>query len=567
MYSGAHVSAYSENLMVHFRRIEVLRREACHFASFDLGSRQLCDLELLLSRALYPLEGYLGRLDYESVLENMRLADGTLWAMPLCLDVDDQTAAALEPGKPLALRDSEGFMLAVLHVSDVWQPDKEQEACAIYGTSDASAHPGVRRLYNEYGGWYVSGRVEGLHFPQHYDFAEFRLTPSDVHRRFSQRGWRNVVGFQTAAWPHCAHREMMLGASQEAEANLFIMIDNAQARDADHFTLVRSYRKFIERFPRGMATMALVPYATRYAGPREALWQAQIRRNYGCTHVAVGDTACDPFKEGKAPFYPAGEGVRLAREFAEEIGVEVVRERPRHYVEELAQYVPVDDVTEEMNVREITCQELVRRLEFGLEIPEWFSYPEVVEELRKAYPPRHRQGFTLLLTGLSGAGKSTLAKVLYVKFKEMNGRPVSLLDGDIVRRNLSSELSFSREHRNLNVTRIGFVASEITKNRGIAICAPIAPYQASREAVREMVGAYGGYVEIHMSTPLEVCERRDRKGLYAKARAGILKGVTGIDDPYEPPENPELRIDTTEKTPSEAAQDVLRYLAEQGYIR
>ena len=560
---------YSETLLVHFKRMGKLKADALALPSVNLLPTGLVDLELLLTRALYPLEGYLGREDYESVLDAMRLADGTLWPMPMCLDLNEATAARVEPGTSLAIRDGEGFMLAVLHVTDVWKPDKRREALAVYGTDDENAHPGVRRLYRETGDWYAGGRVEGLHLPQHYDFVDWRLTPSQAHRLFEQRGWRNVLGIQTGAWPHCARREMVLRAAADAGASVFLMLEQGRPglSEADHFTLARCYGSLMDTLPKSGVALALVPYATRQAGPREALWQAIVRSNYGCTHVTMADNECDPGANGCDRFYDPGAARELIERHAEEIGVSLVDERRMVYVEERAQYLPVDEVEEGMSVRHISSEELQRRLDLGLGIPEWFSPPGVVRELRRAYPPRHRQGFTVFLTGLSGAGKSTLAKVLYVKFMEMSDRPVTLLDGDIVRRNLSSELNFSREHRNLNVTRIGFVASEITKNRGIAICAPIAPYEESRRVNRELIAGYGGYVEVFMATPLSVCEQRDRKGLYAKARAGLVKGVTGIDDPYVPPSDPDIVIDTTELTPLEAAQEVLLYLQEKGYLR
>lgn len=570
MCSAPQTAPYSESLLVHFKRIGTLKNEALRLPSVDLSHHQLNDLEMLLNRAFFPLEGYLGRADYESVLDTMRLADGTLWPMPVCLDLGDRAARAIQPGQPLALRDPEGFMLAVLHVQDLWQPDKRREALAVYGTDDETRHPGVRRLYRETAAWYAGGRLEGLHLPQHYDFPELRLPPSEAHRQFTQRGWRNVIGFQTSSRPHCAHREMVLRAAREAGASIFIMpeLGHPGQNDADHFTLVRCYQHFAQSLPRNMTALGLIPYTTRMAGPREALWQAIVRGNYGCTHVTASEDQCDPFAaNGHDRFYPPGAALELLREHRQETGVEVIEARSMVYVAEKAQYLDAREVEPGMNVMQISSGELMRRLEHGLEIPDWFSLPRIVEELRKAYPPRHSQGFTIMITGLSGAGKSTLAKVLFVKFMEMNDRPVTLLDGDIVRRNLSSELTFSREHRNLNVTRIGFVASEITKNRGIAICAPIAPYEESRQANRELISHYGGYVEIFMATPLEVCEQRDRKGLYAKARAGIVKGVTGIDDPYVPPSAPDITIDTTELTPSEAAQEVLLYLEEQGYVR
>ncbi|MDY7000947.1 MAG: bifunctional sulfate adenylyltransferase/adenylylsulfate kinase [Thermodesulfobacteriota bacterium] len=571
MASGPMISPYSESLLVHFRRMESLKEEAIEFPSVDLNKRQLCDLELLLNRAFYPLDGYLNQEDYEAVLDGMRLKDGTVWPMPVCLDVEEDFAAKLEPGLRVAIRDKEGFMLAVLEVGDVWQPDKEREAKAVFGTADADKHPGVRRFYERVKPWYVGGKLEGLNLPQHYDFLELRMMPSETHRLFSQRGWRSVVGFQTEDYLHCAHREMILRAAREAGAGIFIqpVVGRPGLDDMDHFTLVRCCREFANRFPKNMAMIGLITMAERLAGPREALWQAIVRKNFGCTHFMVADDHADPWVANgtEKRFYRKGRAQELVSEFGDEIGIKPVPLQRMAYVEDKAQYIPEDEVRPGMSVKSITPEELRRRLEFDLKIPSWFSFPGVTAELRRAYPPRHRQGFTVFLTGLSGAGKSTLAKVLQVKFMEMRDRPVTLLDGDIVRKNLSSELTYTREHRNLNITRIGFVASEITKNRGIAICAPIAPYEESRRANRELIGGYGGYIEVYMSTPLEVCEQRDRKGIYAKARAGIMKGVTGVDDPYVPPSNPELTLDTTNLSPTEAAQEVLLYLGEQGYIK
>ena len=561
---------YSENLLVHFRRIDRLKQEAGVYLSMDLNQRQLCDLELLLNRAFYPLVGFMNRADYESVLDNMRLADGTVWPMPVCLDVPEAVAQKLQPGEPLALRDEEGFMLAVLTVQEVWTPDLQRHARAVFGTSRPDEHPGVAKLFHEVHPWFVGGTLEGLHLPLHYDFADLRTSPAQTHRIFTQRGWRNVAGFQTERHLHCAHREMILRGAREAGANLFIhpVVGRAGPNDLDHFTLVRCYQEFITNFPRNMVQLGLIPLERRLAGPRQALFEAIIRRNYGCTHFMVSQDHGDPFAgDSRERFYPLGAAQELTKSLEDEIDIKMIPLQQMVYVEDKAQYFPVSQVEPEMKTREISSAELKRRLEFDLEIPEWFSFPGVVQELKKAYPPRHRQGFTVFITGLSGAGKSTLAKVLYVRFMEMRERPVTLLDGDIVRKNLSSELDFTRAHRNLNVQRIGFVASEITKNRGIAICAPIAPYEESRSLARDMITPYGGFVEIFMSTPLDICEQRDRKGIYAKARSGAMKGVTGIDDPYEPPRNPEINIDTTNLTPTEAAQEVFLFLEEQGYIR
>jgi sulfate adenylyltransferase len=562
---------YSESLLVHFRRIESLKEAALGYPSVNLNKRQLCDLELLLNRAFYPLTGYLGREDYERVLDEMRLTDGTVWPMPVCLDVGEEMARSLEKGQPVALRDEEGFMLAVLTVRDIWKPDKKREADRVFGTEDPVKHPGVRNLYEQVETWYLGGSLEGIHLPMHYDFKELRLTPAETHRRFAQNGWRQVIGFQTEKHLHCAHKEMTLKAAREAGASILLqpVVGLTHPGDLDHYTQVRCYQEIVKQYPKNMIMLSLIPLAMRKVGPREALWQAIIRKNYGCSHFMVAGDHGDPFanNSSKERFYPLHAAQELVESYEAETNIKMVPLKKMVYVEERAEYIAEDEVGPGMNVKQISSGELRRRLENGLEIPAWFSYPEVVAELRRAYPPRSEQGFTVFVTGLSGAGKSTLAKVLMVKFMEMRGRPVTLLDGDIVRRNLSSELSFSKEHRNLNITRIGFVASEITKNGGIALCAPIAPYEESRRHNRELISGYGGYIEVYLSTPLQVCEQRDRKGLYAKARAGKVKGVTGVDDPYIPPFDPEITIDTTEVSPDEAAQEVMLYLEEKGYIR
>ncbi len=563
-------SPFAESLLVHFRRAEYLKKECIVFSSIGLNSRQLCDLELLLNRAFYPLEGYLNQGDYQSVLDRMRLANGTVWPVPICLDVEARCAEALEPGQQVGLRDEEGFMLAVLHIEEIWQPDKRREALAVYGTDDPDRHPGVRQLYEGTKEWYIGGKIEGLHLPHHYDFPELRLTPSDTCRIFSQRGWRHVVGFHTKNHLHCAHKEMILTAAREAGAGVFLqpLASHSLLGSLDHFTLTRCCQAFVEQFPRNMMLLGLLPLVVRGVGPRDALLQAIVRKNYGCTHSVVGEDDGDPFSLNgdDQRFYALGSAQETVGRFESETGINMIPLKKMVYVENMARYLPAEAVSQGMDVKEISSGELQRCLDMDEPLPPWFSFPEVMAELKKAYPPRHKQGFTIFITGLSGAGKSSLAKILYVKFMEMNERPVTLLDGDIVRRNLSNELTFSREHRNINIQRIGFVASEITKNRGIAICAPIAPFPESRRQAREMVSQRGGFIEIYLSTPLEVCEMRDRKGIYAKARAGIMKGVTGIDDPYIPPEQPEITMDTSKILPTEAAQEVMLYLEEQGYI-
>jgi sulfate adenylyltransferase len=564
------MTAYSESLLVHFRRAEDLKKDAVSYPYIDLNKRQLCDLELLLNRAFYPLAGYLNQEDYESVLAHMRLADNTLWPIPICLDVNEKTAKGLSPGTRVAINDQEGFMLAVLTVGDIWRPDKKHEAQAVYGTEDPGKHPGVRHLYAT-GEWYLGGTLEGLHLPQHYDFKEIRLTPAETNRSFSQNGWRHIIGFHTNDYLHCAHREMVLSAARDIGANILLqpVVGLSHPGNIDHYTHVRCYEEIVKKFPRNMSMLSLLPLAERQAGPREALWHAIIKKNFGCSHFLVADDHADPRASGSNAdlFYERHAAQQLVREHELESGIKMVPLLEMVYVEDKAQYIPKHQAKSGMAIKSISSAEFKRRLEQDLEIPTWFSYPEVVAELRWAFPPKNKQGFTIFISGLSGSGKSTLAKVLMVKFMEMRDRPVTLLDGDIVRKNLSSELNFSKEHRNLNITRIGFVASEITKNGGIALCAPIAPYEESRQANRELISSYGGFIEVYVSTPLEVCEQRDRKGLYAKARSGKVKGVTGVSDPYNPPSNPELTINTAEISPAEAAQEVMLYLEEQGYIK
>jgi len=369
---------------------------------------------------------------------------------------------------------------------------------------------------------------------------------------------------------HRAHQELTYRAARDAEANLLIhpVVGMTKPGDIDHFTRVRCYEHLIARYPEQTTMLSLLPLAMRMGGPREALWHAIIRKNYGCTHLIVGRDHAGPGKDSKGEdFYGPYDAQELLETHQQELDITMVPFRMMVYAENRAQYVPVDETTDDDHVLNISGTELRRRLQEGLEIPEWFSFPEVVGELRRTHPPRHRQGFTVFFTGLSGSGKSTVANALMVKLMEIGGRHVSLLDGDIVRKNLSSELGFSKEHRDLNIRRIGYVASEITKNGGIAICAPIAPYAATRRIVRDTISPVGGYIEVHVATPLEVCEARDRKGLYAKARAGIIKEFTGISDPYETPENAEIVIDTAEISPDLAAHRVLVKLESMGFIR
>ena len=337
--------------------------------------------------------------------------------------------------------------------------------------------------------------------------------------------------------------------------------------DVDHYTRVRCYLALLPHYPQHMVTLSLLPLAMRMGGPREAVWHAIIRKNYGCTHFIVGRDHAGPGVDTKGnPFYGPYDAQEMLTKYSDELGVSMVPFKMMVYLPRRDTYIPMDKVSESDETLSISGTELRSRLAESREIPDWFTFPEVAEELTKTYPPRTKQGFTVFFTGLSGSGKSTIAKALLVTLLEMGGRPVTLLDGDIVRKNLSSELGFSKEHRDINIKRIGFVASEITKNSGIAICAPIAPYDNIRREVRSLIEPMGGFILVHASTPLEVCEQRDRKGLYAKAREGIIKEFTGISDPYETPEDADLAIDTTDVSPEEAVRTILLHLEHEGYI-
>ena len=554
--------------MVDAARAEEIKRSSRDWPSIDLTPRQLCDLELLLNGGFSPLTGFLARPDYERVMAEMRLADGTLWPIPVMLDVDDETAGRLGKGAVLALRDAEGVMLAALHIEDLWQADREHEAAAVFGTTNRE-HPAVDHLLGATRPWYVGGRLEGLSLPHHYDYRTLRLTPAEVRERFARRGWRRVAAFQTRNPMHRAHLELTVRAAKAVEANLLInpVVGMTKPGDVDHYTRVRAYQAIMDRYPPNTAELALLPLAMRLGGPREAVWHAIIRKNHGCTHLIVGRDHAGPGSDSTGkPFYGPYEAQELLAAHEAELGVGMVPFQMVVYLPDEDRYVPEDEVPPGAKTLSISGTDLRHRLADGREIPEWFTFPQVAEELRRTHPPRSRQGFTVFFTGLSGSGKSTVANVLQIKLLEMGGRPVTLLDGDLVRKNLSSELGFSKEHRDINIRRIGFVASEITKNGGIAICAPIAPYDSVRKDVRRLIEPLGGFLLVHCSTPLEVCEQRDRKGLYAKARAGMLKEFTGISDPYEEPADADLVIDTTDITPDEAANLIILHLESEGYI-
>ncbi len=549
------------------RRHEVIGA-TLHAPSWDLTDRQLCDLELLLNGGFWPLSGFMNQADYESVCRQMRLRSGTVWPIPVVLDVTEEAARQLGPGSLLALRDPEGVVLAVLHVEDLYRPDREEEARLVFKTSSRD-HPGVAFLLDRTNPVYVGGTVEGVHLPAHVDFPELRLTPSQVRAAFKTRGWSTVVAFQTRNPMHRVHQELTVRAAGAVGAKILInpVVGMTKPGDVDHYTRVRCYKALLHRYPADTAMLALLPLAMRMAGPREAVWHAIIRRNFGCTHLIVGRDHAGPGNDRNGqPFYGPYEAQDLLRRFETEIGITMVPFPMLVYVRELDAYLPEDAVPHGLTALSVSGTELRRLLASGETPPDWITFPEVANELRRTYRSRSQQGITIFLTGLSGAGKSTIVQVLLAKLLERGERRVTVLDGDLVRKKLSSELGYSRAHRDLNIQRIGFVASEVTRHGGIAICAPIAPYDAARREVRAMIEPYGGFVLVHVATALEVCEQRDRKGLYARARAGIVKDFTGISDPYEIPTDAELTIDTAAIEPDPASELILRYLEREGFL-
>ncbi len=556
------------DLLVDQERSVLLKDIALNLPDITLNDRQLCDFELLATGAFSPLDGFMTRSDYESVLDRMQLQSGILWPLPVCLSLPDIQTGTLDVGQSVTLRDPEGFLLGIMHIEDIWPLDHRKEASRVYGTTDR-AHQGVNYLFNNEGDHYVGGKLEVLSLPLHSDFKQLRMSPQEVRSIYNKLGWQRVVGFQTRNPIQRLQFEMTIRAMRQAKTNLLLLPITGMTKpgDFDHYTRVRCYRAVTRHYPPDSFVLNLLPLSMRLAGPRDALLHMIIAKNYGCTHFIVGRDHASPGSDaGGKPFYASHEARIFAEEYSQKIGVTVVPFEELVYLPFEDEYRPADQVPEGTQTISFSSSHIRDRIRAGRRIPEWATFPEVIAELRKAHPSPRQQGFTIFLTGLSGAGKSTIAKVLYARFLEIGDRPVTLLDGDIVRQHLSSQLNFSKEHRDINVRRIGFVAGEITKNRGIAICAPIAPYNETRAEIRKTIENYGGFFELHVSTPIEVCEKRDRKGMYAKARAGLIKGFTGVDDPYEIPKSPELRIDTTALTPDEAAQEVLLLLGQKEYM-
>lgn len=544
---------------------EELKRHAASLPYIQLSERALCDFELLATGGFSPLETFLGRDDYEHVLEEMRLSDGTLFPIPLTLTIGKDFPVKLD--HEVTLRDSYNNLLALLRVTEIFAWGRDREARAVCGTTDPR-HPLVAEM-NSWGDLCITGTMQVLDLPTRYDFRKLRLTPAQVRDELKRIGLRNVVAFQTRNPLHRAHEEMTKRAAQGVEGTLLLhpAVGLTKPGDIEHYTRVRSYRVLSELYyEQDRTLLALLPLAMRMAGPREALWHAIIRRNYGANFFIVGRDHASPGKDSAGqPFYAPYAAQELVAAHSQEIGVEPLLFSEFLYLPTEERYEEVSRIPAQVSAVTISGTEVKEKyLQQGKPLPPWFSRPEVATILEHAYRPRHRQGFCLWFTGLSGAGKSSTANILTIKLLE-NGRQVTLLDGDVVRTHLSKGLGFSRDDRDINIRRIGYVASEIVHHGGVAVCAAVSPYRHTRNQCRSMIDE-DRFIEIYVDTPLEVCEARDAKGIYQRARAGEIKHVTGIDDPYEPPLGPELVLDTVTRSAEDNAELILTYLIEEGFI-
>ncbi|MFC2150629.1 adenylyl-sulfate kinase [Calditrichota bacterium] len=525
--------------------------------SIGLQPQQVILLEMLMNGSLSPLDGFMTKADYKSVMNSCILENGTFFPMPILLRMPKSQVEDVVTGTSLALRDGEGVLLAVLDVEDVWEGDAALESNAP-GFADIQPEDG-NCLSIAKGELFLGGKILGWQLPIHYDFRPLRLTPLELRAKFEKLGWRRVIAWQSELPIHKAQMAQLRMAAGEQKASLLMQttIDDFDPYDREYFRRVRALEAVQHRFPNNTARLALQSLPKMKIGARSIWLRAIVAQNCGCSHLMIDNR------------YSATVSLDIPGVDTSTFDLpktEIVTPSNLVFDPEQDKFVAPNEISQYSRPMMVEEDELLERLEEGREIPVWFTYPEVVKELNFAHPPRYRQGFTVFFTGLSGAGKSTIANVLHVKLMEMGNRPVTMLDGDIVRRHLSAKLGFSKEDRDINIKRIGFVASEITKNGGIALCAPIAPYDATRKEVRKMIATKGGFILVHVSTDLEVCEQRDRKGLYAKARAGIIKEFTGISDPYEEPTDADIILDTTQMRPEEAAQEIVLHLERQGYI-
>ena len=553
------------NLLITGEERQELLERSNHLPSVQISSRSLCDLELLATGAFSPLERFMGKIDYERVLTEMRLANGTLFPMPVTLPLDE--SALPNYAEQVTLCDARNNTLAVMDIEEVFHWDPQREARLVLGTTD-SKHP----LVSEMVGWgkvYVSGAIKVIDLPDYYDFIELRRTPAEVRSLLMKMGHANVVAFQTRNPMHRIHEELTKRAADEVNGSLLIhpVVGMTKPGDVDHYTRVRVYRALVENYYDSKRTLlSLLPLAMRLAGPRESLWHAIIRRNHGANYFIIGRDHAGPGNDSHGkPFYGPYEAQAMMTQYADELGVKPLEFKELVYLPDEERYEEQNKIPEEARIFSISGTQVREDyLAKGQPLPEWFTRKETADILQQMYPPRHKQGFCIWFTGLSGSGKSTTAEILTSLLLE-RGRQITLLDGDVVRTHLSKGLGFSQEDRDTNILRIGFVAGEIARHGGSVICAAISPYRATRNEVRKMVGDER-FVEVYVDTPIDVCEQRDVKGLYARARRGQITGFTGVDDPYESPVNPEITLDTVGFDALANARKIVAYMEERGFL-
>jgi sulfate adenylyltransferase len=536
--------------------------------SIRISQRAMHDLELLAVGAFSPLDRFMSEADHQRVLDEMRLTSGHIFPLPIPLPIDEEDRALIQIGQDVALRSPQNELLAVMTVEEIYEWDLEEVARKAFGTVDLR-HPLVSEMYR-WGKFNISGPLKVLHLPNHFDFKDIRMTPAQTRAKLDSFGHENVIAFQTRNPLHRVHEELTKRATQERDGVLLLhpVVGMTRPGDVDHYTRVRTYRALAGRYyDPDRILLSLLPLAMRMAGPREAVWHALIRRNYGANHLIVGRDHAGPGKDSKGkPFYGPYDAQDLVESLSEELGVTVVPFRMMVYLPDEDRYEEISKVSQETRTASISGTQVREEyLHNGIELPAWFTRPEVAQILAETYPPRYRQGACIWFTGLHNAGKSTTANVLTSLLLE-HGRNVTLLDGDVVRTHFSEGLGFSKEDRDDHVRRMGYVASEIVRHGGIVICAAVSPYRATRNDVRNLVGT-DHYVEVFVDTPLEICEQRDTKGLYVRARRGEIRGFTGIDDPYEPPQHPEVRIETIKHSAEENARFILGRLVKDGLVR
>lgn len=554
------------DLLAPGEELDDLKAHAVSLPTVRLSERAVCDLELLATGAFSPLDRFMGEADYRSVLAEMRLSNGFIFPIPVTLPVDP--APHLRLDQEVALCDTKNDLLAIMTIEEIYEWNLEELGQEILRTNDLR-HPLIAEMH-DWGKVNISGRLRVLRQPRHYDFLDLRLTPAQTRAQLETYGRENVVAFQTRNPLHRAHEELTKRAVEEKDGVLLLhpVVGMTKPGDIDHYSRVRTYAALAERYyDADRILLSLLPLAMRMAGPREALWHALIRRNYGANHLIVGRDHASPGVDSNGkPFYGPYDAQELVERHSAELGVGIIPFKELIYLPEEERYEEITRTTPETKTLLISGTQVREDyLNKGKKLPDWFTRPEVAQILSETYPPRHHQGVCIWFTGLSGAGKSTTAEILTVLLLE-RGRQVTLLDGDIVRSHLSKGLGFSKEDRDINIRRVGFVAAEIVRHRGVALCAAVSPYRATRNDVRNLVGG-DNFIEVFVDTPLWICEQRDTKGMYAKARSGEIKDFTGVDDPYEAPQHPEITLDTVSHTAEENARQIISYLFERGFVR